>query len=69
MGAGSYRLSPHALNLPERFGPLTNHNHTTTADPYVSTVFQRYVPYQQGQFSLHQGYYHVMLERAEFCSA
>jgi len=53
----------------KRFGPLTSTNHSTTADPYVSTVFQRDVPYQQGQFLIHQGYYHVMVERAEFCSA
>ena len=69
VGAGSYRLSPHALTMPERFGPLTSTNHTTTPDPYVSTVFQREVPYQQGQFAIHKGYYHVLLERAEFCSA
>src|SRR5712691_11065463 len=69
VGSGSYRLSPHALNLPERFGPLTYTNHTTTPDPYVSTVFQRDVPYQQGNFLIHKGYYHVMFERAEFCSA
>jgi hypothetical protein len=27
------------------------------------------VPYQQGQFAIHQGYYHELTERAEFCSA
>jgi hypothetical protein len=69
VGAGSYRLSPHALNLPERFGPLTNTNHSATPDPYVSGVFKTDVPYQQGNFLIHKGYYHVMFERAEFCSA
>ena len=69
VGSGSYRLSPHALSLPERFGPLTYNNHSMTPDPYVSQVFRSEVPYQQGNFLIHKGYYHVMLERAEFCSA
>jgi hypothetical protein len=69
IGAGSYRISPHALTQPERFGPLTYGNHQATPDPYVSKVFQQNVPYQQGQFSIHKGYYSVMFERAEFCGA
>jgi hypothetical protein len=69
IGAGSYRLSPHAINFPERFGPLSYRGPTAKHDPYVSDVFNRDVPYQQGHFSLHQGYYHVMFERSEFCSA
>lgn len=69
IGAGSYRLSPHAINFPERFGPLTYGDRTSTRDPYVSNVFKSDVSYQQGHFNLHQGYYHVMFERAEHCSA
>src|SRR5206468_3601714 len=63
VGAGSYRLSPHALNLPERFGPLTNTNHSATPDPYVSGVFKTDVPYQQGNFLIHKGYYDPLHER------
>jgi hypothetical protein len=69
IGAGSYQLSPRGISVPERFGPLTSTNHTTTLDPYVSSIFNVDVPYQQGNFSIHKGYYHVMFERAEFCSA
>ena len=69
IGSGSYRLSPHAISVPERFGPLTYNDHTTQRDAYVSEVFDRDVSHQQGQFSIHKGYYHVMFERAEFCSA
>jgi len=70
IGAGSYRLSPHAIAFPERFGPLSWNDHTTTLDPYVSDVFDISFFYQQGEFSgKHDGYRHVMFERSEFCSA
>lgn len=39
VAAGAFRLSPHALNTPERFGPLSWSNFTTTVDTYVSDVF------------------------------
>ncbi len=39
LGAGAFRLSPHALHLPERFGPLTWNDFTGTIDTYVSQVF------------------------------
>ncbi|WP_179137927.1 Ig-like domain-containing protein [Candidatus Entotheonella palauensis] len=67
IGAGAYRLSPHAINAPERFGPLTNRDYTEKIDPYVSDVFNIDLPHQQGNFSIHQGYYHTLFERAEFC--
>jgi hypothetical protein len=70
VGAGSFRLSPHAIGQPERFGPLTWNNYTTTLDPYVSDVFNINFFYQQGNFSgRHDGFHQVMFERAEFCSA
>ena len=70
IGAGAYRISPHALNNPERFGPLTWNDFTTTLDPYVSDVFNITFDYQQGQFAgKHDGFYSVLLERGEFCAS
>jgi hypothetical protein len=70
VGAGSYRLSPHAITTPERFGPLTWDDYTTTVDPYVSDVFNVNITYQQGQFSgKHDGFRSAMFERSEFCAA
>ena len=69
IGAGSYRLSPRAISVPERFGPLTANDYSTQRNAYVSEVFNQDVAHQHGQFSIHKGAYHVMFERAEFCSA
>jgi len=70
VGAGSYRLSPHAIRTPERFGPLSWNDHSATLDPYVSEVFNISFPYQQGSFSgKHDGYYNVLFERAEMCAS
>ncbi|HEX6903523.1 MAG TPA: Ig-like domain-containing protein [Thermoanaerobaculia bacterium] len=70
VGAGSYRISPHALATPERFGPLSWDDYSAQIDPYVSDVFNVNIAYQQGQFAgKHDGYRHVLYERAEFCAA
>jgi hypothetical protein len=70
IGAGAYRLSPHAIGFPERFGPLSFNDHTATLDPYVSDVFNLQFFYQQGEFSgKHDGFYSVMFDRAEYCAA
>lgn len=70
IGAGSYRLSPHAIAFPERFGPLTWNDLSATLDPYVSEVFDLSFFYQQGDFSgKHDGFRQVTMERSEFCSA
>ncbi|HYU32911.1 MAG TPA: Ig-like domain-containing protein, partial [Thermoanaerobaculia bacterium] len=70
VGAGSFRVSPHAIGTPERFGPLSWDNYSATLDPYVSDVFNTNINYQQGQFSgKHDGYRQVMFERSEYCSA
>jgi len=69
VGAGAYRLSPHAIAFPERFGPLSFNDYTATLDPYVSGVFNINFFYQQGNFSRHDGYYSALFERAEMCAA
>lgn len=69
IGARAYRLSPHAITRPERFGPLTFGDFTGNLDPYVSDVFDVNVNYQQGQFSRHDGFYTAFIERSEWCAA
>lgn len=69
VGARAYRISPHAINRPERFGPLTFGDHTATLDSYVSDVFGINFFYQQGDFSRHDGFYTAFMERAEWCAA
>jgi hypothetical protein len=70
VGAGSFRLSPHAVGFPERLGPLTA---TVPAldDYYLQGVFRRPMPYEQVKVESdkHHGYRHVMQTRAELCSA
>jgi len=68
IGAGAYRLSPHAIAYPERFGPLAFNDYTATLDPYVSDVFNISFYYQQGDFTRHDGYYSAVYDRAEFCA-
>lgn len=70
VGAGAYRISPHALATPERFGPLSWDDYSAQIDPYVSDVFNVNIAYQQGQFAgKHDGFRHVMYERAEMCAS
>ncbi|HEX2688246.1 MAG TPA: Ig-like domain-containing protein [Kofleriaceae bacterium] len=69
IGAGAYRLSPHAIVFPERFGPLTANPAPTPEDKNTSTVFGQAVPYQQMDSSKHKGYHQAMFVRAEMCAA
>jgi len=74
-GAGAFRLSPHALNLPERFGPLSWNDFSGTLDPYVSDVFTGGTRTTNVFFTqadppgAHDTFYQVKFERAEFCAA
>jgi hypothetical protein len=68
IGAGSFRLSPHALGFPERFGPLVAVPQRSP-DRYLEGVFRRDMPYGQVDAGKHHGYRHVLLGRAELCSA
>ncbi len=68
IGAGSYRLSPHAIGYPERFGPMP----AQPAQPenkYDEGVFKQTIPTQQVDNSKHQAFQHVLITRAEMCSA
>ncbi|MFZ5588373.1 MAG: hypothetical protein ACOY4M_01805 [Pseudomonadota bacterium] len=75
IAAGAFRLSPHALAQPERFGPLSWNNFTTTVDTYISDVFsgggvtRTYFFSQARPPGKHDTFYQVKFERAEFCAA
>jgi hypothetical protein len=69
VGAGSFRLSPHAIAYPERFGPLAANTPPTPIDVNTSTVFGRNIPYQHMDPAKHEGYYQAMTVRAEMCAA
>ena len=85
VGAGAFRLSPHALKMPERFGPLAQYFHAdpanptlTVLDPYVSDVFSpgNGSPYsfpvripQAREPGAHRTFYQAKFERAEFCAS
>src|SRR6185436_1932412 len=69
IGAGSFRLSPHAIGLPERAGPLTAGDHQGSPDRYLSGVFKVDLNYEKADGSKHHGFYHALMTRAELCSA
>ncbi len=85
VAAGAFRLSPHALNLPERFGPLSWNDPCVilpgncvggqVLDPYVSDVFTGGTRTTNVYFTqanppgAHDTFYQVKFERAEFCAS
>ena len=85
VAAGAFRLSPHALNLPERFGPLSWNDPCLilpgscvggqVLDSYVSDVFTGGTRTTNVYFTqanppgAHDTFYQVKFERAEFCAS
>jgi Bacterial Ig-like domain len=69
IGAGSYRLSPHAIGSPERFGPLAANPAPGSKDAYTSEIFGQEIPYQKIDPAKHKGYHQAMFVRAEMCAA
>ncbi len=71
VGAGSFRLSPRAIALSERLGPLSSPAHPEGQDDYLSGVFDRPIPYQnlEAYDSKHRGFRQVLYSRAEYCAA
>jgi len=67
VGAGSFRLSPHAIGFPDRFGPLTA-AFTGRRDFYIEGVFRTMMAYEQVDSSKHHGYHEVLLTRSELCA-
>jgi hypothetical protein len=68
IGGGAYRLSPHAIGLAERFGPLLSPRRGNQPDPYLSAVFKRPTLSEPMEAPKHEGYRQVLSTRAEFCS-
>jgi hypothetical protein len=69
IGAGSYRLSPHAIVYPERFGPLAANMPANKTDTYNSGIFGHTMDYQQIDPEKHKGYHQAMFLRSEMCAA
>src|ERR1051326_6224933 len=71
IGAGSYRLSPHAIGTAERFGPLAATQPSTEKDTYTSEIFGREISYQKmgSDPAKHKGYHQAMFVHAEMCAA
>jgi Bacterial Ig-like domain len=69
VGAGSFRLSPHAIAFPERFGPLAANQPPSATDTYTSQIFGKNIEYQHMDPAKHKGYHQAMFVRAEMCAA
>lgn len=69
IGAGAYRLSPHAIVFPERFGPMSANPSPNPEDVNTSKVFGESIPYQQVDSSKHKAYHQAMFVRSEMCAA
>lgn len=69
IGAGSYRLSPHAIGSSERFGPLAANEPPTPTDSYTSTIFGQNILFQHMDPGKHKGYHQTMFVHAEMCAA
>jgi hypothetical protein len=67
IGAGAYRLSPHAIVFPERFGPMAANDAPTPQDVNTSSVFQEDIPYQKVDSSKHKAFHQTMFVRSEMC--
>jgi hypothetical protein len=68
IGAGAFRLSPHALGYPDRVGPLLA-TETGALDVNTSETFGQVVAYQTMDSSKHKGHHQALFVRAEMCAA
>src|SRR6185436_4335413 len=71
IGAGAFRLSPHAISFPEFLGPLAANppKQGEERDEYLSGVFKTGIPRQRFTRSGHEGFSQALHERAEMCAA
>ncbi|HEY6175676.1 MAG TPA: Ig-like domain-containing protein, partial [Kofleriaceae bacterium] len=69
IGAGAFRLSPHAIVFPERFGPMAATQSAQPNDANTSSVFGENIAYQQVDSSKHKSYHSAMFVRSEMCAA
>jgi hypothetical protein len=68
IGAGAYRLSPHALAFPDRVGPLMA-SRTSALDSNTSETFGQSISYQTMDSSKHKGHHQALFVRSEMCAA
>jgi hypothetical protein len=68
VGGGAFRLSPRAIVLGERLGPLASAGHTAEPDSYLSMVFKRPALVEPIASPKHPGFRHVLATRSEFCA-
>jgi hypothetical protein len=69
IGAGSFRLSPHAIGYPDRFGPLAANESPVEEDVNTAEVFGQKIAFQHMDSSKHKGYHQAMYVRSEMCAA
>ncbi|MBZ5726678.1 MAG: Ig-like domain-containing protein [Acidobacteriia bacterium] len=69
VGAGAYRLSPHAIGTAETFGPLAAGTPPQPIDSNSSRTFGQDMPYQHMDPAKHKGFHQAMYVRAEMCAA
>src|SRR5215831_14834826 len=69
IGAGAFRLSPHAIGIFEPFGPLAANEPPVPIDANTSQVFGQEIPYQHIDSKKHKGFHQAMFARAEMCAA
>jgi Bacterial Ig-like domain len=69
IGAGAFRLSPHAIGTAETFGPLAAGEPPTPLDSNTSGVFGQDIPFQHMDPAKHKGYHQAMYVRSEMCAA
>ncbi len=68
IGAGAFRVSPHAIMNKERFGPITANPVSPNTDSYLTNVFDATLYYNTIQATgTHDKFYQVRFERSEFC--
>jgi Big-like domain-containing protein len=68
IGAGAFRLSPHAIGTAETFGPLAASQPPAPTDVNTSQVFGQDIPYQHMDSAKHKGYHQAMFVRSEMCA-
>jgi hypothetical protein len=68
IGAGSFRLSPHALAFPDRVGPLLAGT-TAGLDLNTGETFGQPIAYQTMDASKHKGHHQALFVRSEMCAA
>jgi hypothetical protein len=67
VGSGSFRLSPYAIGLPNRLGPLPA-TLARASDGYLEGVFRKPMPFERVDLAKHAGRHDVLLTRSELCA-